>query len=472
MMKKFMDEDFLLENETAKYLYHEHAAKMPIIDYHCHIDPKEIAENHRFQNITEAWLGADHYKWRMTRSNGVEEKYITGDALPREKFQKFAEALDKAIGNPLYHWTHLELQRYFGCPTPLDGESAEGIWQLCNEKLQQPEQSVLGLIKELNVEVICTTDDPVDDLRWHKKIKEDKRCTAKVLPTMRPDGVLNIEKSDFAAYLRRLGELAGTEIQSIDDIRQILVQRIAFFAEVGCRISDHGLDYMFYREASEQDVNAILQKALRGDTLTVEEVETYKTYLLVFLAGEYYKYDWGMQIHYSCQRNPNTRALEILGPNTGFDCIATGNGGYALTCFLDVLSRHGKLPKTIIYSLNPNDNAIIGSIIGSFQGPEIAGKVQLGAAWWFNDTKTGMIDQLTAFANFSILGNFVGMLTDSRSFLSYTRHEYFRRILCNLIGTWAENGEYPNDRKKLGKMVENISYYNALRYFGFLNKNF
>ncbi|AJQ26355.1 glucuronate isomerase [Pelosinus fermentans] len=466
-MKKFLDEDFLLENETAKYLYHEHAAKMPIIDYHCHIDPKEIAENHKFQNITEAWLGADHYKWRMIRSNGVEEKYIMGDALPREKFQKFAEALDKAIGNPLYHWTHLELQRYFDCQTPLDGESAEGIWQLCNEKLQQPEQSVLGLIKESNVEVICTTDDPVDDLRWHKKIKEDNRCTANVLPTMRPDGVLNIEKSEFAAYLCRLGEGVGTEIQSIDDIRQVLAQRIAFFAEVGCRISDHGLDYMFYREASEQDVNAILQKALRGDTLTVEEVEAYKTYLLVFLAGEYYKYDWGMQIHYSCQRNPNTRALEILGSNTGFDCIATGNGGYALTRFLDALSRQGKLPKTIIYSLNPNENALIGSIIGSFQGPEIAGKVQLGAAWWFNDTKTGMIDQLTAFANFSVLGNFIGMLTDSRSFLSYTRHEYFRRILCNLIGTWAENGEYPNDRKKLGKMVENISYYNALRYFGF-----
>jgi len=466
-MKKFMDDDFLLENETAKYLYHEHAAKMPIIDYHCHINPKEIYENHKFENITEAWLGGDHYKWRMIRSNGVEEKYITGDALPREKFQKFAEALDKAIGNPLYHWTHLELQRYFDCQMSLDGESAEDIWNLCNEKLRQPEQSVLGIIKKSNVKVICTTDDPADDLKWHIKIKEDKRCTASVLPTMRPDRALNIEKSDFVSYLRRLGEVAGTEIQSIEDIRRVLAQRIKFFAEVGCRISDHGFDEMLYREASHQDVNGILQKALRGESLTVEEVVAYKTYLLIFLAGEYYKYNWGMQIHYSCQRNPNTRALEVLGADTGFDCIAASNAGCALTCFLDSLNRQGKLPKTIIYSLNPNDNALIASIIGAFQGPEIAGKVQLGAAWWFNDTKKGMIDQLTAFANLSVLGNFVGMLTDSRSFLSYTRHEYFRRILCNLLGTWAEKGEYPNDRKKLGKIVENISCYNALQYFGF-----
>lgn len=466
-MREFMDKDFLLENETAKYLYHEHAAKMPIIDYHCHIDPKEIAENHIFENITEAWLSGDHYKWRMIRSNGVHEKYITGDASAREKFQKFAEALDGAIGNPLYHWTHLELQRYFGCQTSLDGKSAEDIWQLCNEKLQQPEMSVLGLIKESNVAVICTTDDPADDLKWHKKIKEDKLCTAKVLPAMRPDGILSIEKGGFAAYVRHLGDVAGMKIQNMDDICQALVKRIAFFAEMGCRASDHGLDYMFYREASKQEVDAILQKALRGDKLMIEEIEAYKTQLLIFLAGEYYKYDWAMQIHYSCQRNPNTRAHETLGPNTGFDCIAVGNAGYALTQFLDALNKGGNLPKTIIYSLNPNDNALIGSIIGAFQGTEIAGKVQFGAAWWFNDTKTGMIDQLTTFANLSVLKNFVGMLTDSRSFLSYTRHEYFRRILCNLIGTWVENGEYPANREKLGKLVENISYYNALEYFGF-----
>ncbi|MBP2630565.1 MAG: Uronate isomerase [Firmicutes bacterium] len=466
-MKQFMDEDFLLENETAKYLYHEHAAKMPIIDYHCHIDPKEIAENRIFENITEAWLGGDHYKWRMIRSNGVHEKYITGDASAREKFQKFADTIDSAIGNPLYHWTHLELQRYFECKTPLDGESAEQIWQLCKERLQQPQMSVLGLIKESNVAVICTTDDPADDLKWHKKIKDDKRCTAKVLPAMRPDGILNIEKSSFASYLRHLGEVAGVQIQSMEDIRQVLVQRIAFFAEMGCRASDHGLDYMFYRKSSEKEVNEILEKALRGDSLTIEEIEGYKTELLIFLAGEYHKHDWGMQIHYSCQRDPNTLALETLGTNTGFDCIDVSNAGGALTEFLDALNKEGKLPKTIIYSLNPNDNALIGSIIGSFQGTEIAGKIQLGAAWWFNDTKTGVIDQLTAFANLSVMGNFVGMLTDSRSFLSYTRHEYFRRILCNLIGTWVENGEYPSDRKKLGKIVENISYYNALKYFGF-----
>lgn len=466
-MRKFMDEDFLLENETAKYLYHEHAAKMPIIDYHCHIDPKEIAEDHVFADITEAWLGGDHYKWRMIRSNGTEEKYITGTATAREKFQKFAEALPKAIGNPLYHWTHLELQRYFDCQLPLDEDSAEEIWDLCNSRLQQPDMSVLGLIKKSNVKIICTTDDPADDLAWHKKIKENNNCTAKVLPAMRPDGILNIEKKDFAAYLRRLGKAAGIEIQNLDDIRQALIKRIAFFAEMGCRASDHGPDYMFYREASEEKVNTILQKALRGDTLTIEEIEAYKTFLLVFLAGEYHKNGWGMQIHYSCQRNPNTLALETLGANTGFDCIAVSNGGYALTQFLDALYKAGKLPRTIIYSLNPTDNALIGSIIGSFQGTEVAGKVQLGAAWWFNDTKTGMLDQLMAFGNLSVLGNFVGMLTDSRSFLSYTRHEYFRRILCNLIGTWVENGEYPADRKRLGKMIEDIAYNNALKYFGF-----
>jgi glucuronate isomerase len=466
-MKEFMDKDFLLENETAKYLYHEHAANMPIIDYHCHINPQEIAENHVFKNITEAWLGGDHYKWRMIRSNGVAENYITGNASDWNKFQKFAEALPNAIGNPLYHWTHLELQRYFDCKTPLDRETAEDVWNLCNKKLQEPEMSVPGLIKQSNVEVICTTDDPADDLKWHKKIKEEKSCTAKVVPAMRPDTILNIEKPDFASYLKRLGEAAQIKIQSFTDICAALEKRIEFFAQMGCRASDHGLNYMFFELVSEDEVNRILQKNLNGEVLTVVEIEAYKTAVLLFLAGEYCKRGWGMQIHYSVQRSPNVRALKEIGADTGFDCIAVGNSGYALTAFLNELNNRGTLPKMIFYSLNPNDNELIGSIIGSFQGTEIAGKIQLGAGWWFNDTKTGMIAQLTSFANLSVLGNFVGMLTDSRSFLSYTRHEYFRRIFCNLLGTWVENGEYPNNKKKLGQLAENVSYYNASKYFGF-----
>ncbi len=466
-MKDFMDADFLLENETAKYLYHEHAAKMPIIDYHCHINPKEIAENHVFKNITEAWLGGDHYKWRMIRSNGVAEKYITGDASDREKFQKFAEALPNAIGNPLYHWTHLELQRYFDCKTPLDGDSAEDIWQLCNDKLKDDSLSVLGILKQSNVDIICTTDDPADDLKYHKIIKETGLCKTKVFPAMRPDGVLNIEKAGFADYLIRLGNAAQVHIEKFADICTALEKRIAFFAEMGCKASDHGLDYMFFRTASEQEIDAILQKALNGEVLDTTEIEAYKTAVLLFLAGQYHKRNWGMQIHYSVQRSPNSKALQTLGADTGFDCIDVGLSGRALTTFLNELNNRDILPKTILYSLNPNDNALIGTIIGSFQGTEAACKIQLGAAWWFNDTKTGMIDQLTAFANLSVLGNFVGMLTDSRSFLSYTRHEYFRRILCNLLGKWVENGEYPNNRKQLGKIVENISYYNTLNYFGF-----
>ena len=466
-MQDFMDQDFLLRNETAKYLYHEHAEKMPIIDYHCHISPREIAENHRFKNITEAWLGGDHYKWRLIRTDGTTEKYITGNAEDREKFQKFAKALPNAIGNPMYHWTHLELQRYFGCKTPLDETTADEIWKLCNAALQKPDMSVIGMIRKSNVAVICTTDDPADDLHWHKKIKEDGLCTARVLPAMRPDGIMNIDKAGFSSYIKKLEQAAKVEIHTMEDIYQALSQRIDFFAKMGCRAADHGLDYMFYQEASKEALETILQKALHQEELTVTEVEAYKTGLLLFLAGEYYQRGWAMQIHYSAQRNPNTKAFRLLGPDTGFDCIHTGNYGEAVLHFLDALEQRGSLPKTIFYSLNPNDNALLGSIIGSFQNGDCAGKIQLGAAWWFNDTMDGMLSQLKTFANLSILGHFVGMLTDSRSFLSYTRHEYFRRILCNLLGEWVENGEYPAQKERLGKMVENIAYYNALRYFGF-----
>ena len=467
-MKKFMDWDFLLETKTAQELFHQHAEKMPIIDYHCHISPKEIAEDHRFANITEAWLGGDHYKWRLIRSNGVDEKYITGkDSSDREKFQKFAEALPRALGNPLYHWTHLELQRYFGITETLTSESAERIWQACNEKLAQPDFSVQGIIKKSNVKVICTTDDPADDLRWHKQIKTDGLCPARVLPAMRPDAAMRIEKPGWASYMKKLGEAAGVEIKTLTDLQEALHRRMNFFQEMGCRASDHALEYVFCTKASEARVNEVMTRAMDVGVLSKEDIEIYKTALLLFLGKEYAERGWVMQIHYSAMRDNNTRRFKEMGPDTGFDSIGSYACGEGLVALLDALEQQDALPKTILYSLNPADNALIATIIGSFQGPEARGKIQQGAAWWFNDTKTGMEAQLTNIGNLSVLGNILGMLTDSRSFLSYTRHEYYRRILCNWIGNLVERGEYPADMVFLGQLAEDISYNNAANYFGF-----
>ena len=467
-MKKFMDADFLLETETAKKLFHEHAEKMPIIDYHCHINPQEIAEDKKFKNITEAWLGGDHYKWRLIRSNGVEEKYITGhECDDRTKFQKFAESLCRALGNPLYHWTHLELQRYFGITKPLNGDTAEEIWTECNKKLQEPGMSVQGIIKQSNVKVICTTDDPADDLRWHRVIKTEGKCSARVVPCMRPDKAMRINKPDWAAYIAKLGEVAGVKIASFADLKLALGKRIDFFNDMGCRASDHALEYVFCREASEEQVNAVMKKAFGREALTTEDIEVYKTALLIFLGEQYAARGWAMQIHYSALRDNNSKEFAKQGPDTGFDCIASYNCGEGIVALLDAMNKVGKLPKTIFYSLNPVDNSMLGSIIGSFQGPEIPGKVQLGAAWWFNDTKRGMLEQISTVGDLSILGNALGMLTDSRSFLSYTRHEYYRRILCNWIGNLVENGEYPADMEYLGKLVEDISFNNTNKYFGF-----
>ena len=441
---------------------------MPIIDYHCHISPKEIAEDHRFANITEAWLGGDHYKWRLIRSNGVDEKYITGkDSSDREKFQKFAEALPRALGNPLYHWTHLELQRYFGITETLTSESAERIWQACNEKLAQPDFSVQGIIKKSNVKVICTTDDPADDLRWHKQIKTDGLCPARVLPAMRPDAAMRIEKPGWASYMKKLGEAAGVEIKTLTDLQEALHRRMNFFQEMGCRASDHALEYVFCTKASEARVNEVMTRAMDVGVLSKEDIEIYKTALLLFLGKEYAERGWVMQIHYSAMRDNNTRRFKEMGPDTGFDSIGSYACGEGLVALLDALEQQDALPKTILYSLNPADNALIATIIGSFQGPEARGKIQQGAAWWFNDTKTGMEAQLTNIGNLSVLGNILGMLTDSRSFLSYTRHEYYRRILCNWIGNLVERGEYPADMVFLGQLAEDISYNNAANYFGF-----
>lgn len=466
-MKQFMDKDFILSTESAKKLFHDYAEKMPILDYHCHINPREIAEDRKFENITQVWLGGDHYKWRQMRSNGVEERYITGDASDREKFQKWAETLEMAIGNPLYHWSHLELQRYFGYTGHLNGETAEEVWNLCNEKLQQDSMSVRNLIRQSNVTLICTTDDPIDSLEWHKIIAEDDSFDVQVLPAWRPDKAMNIEKPDFADYIAKLSEVSGVKIATFADLMKALKIRMEFFASMGCSVSDHGLEYAMYQPASDEDVEKIFAKRLSGAALTRAEELQYKTAFMVSMGKECHAMNWTMQLHYGCKRDNNKLRYRQLGPDTGFDAISNYTPSAELADFLNALNETDQLPRTIIYSLNPADDAVIGTIIGCFQDSSAVAKVQQGSAWWFNDHKVGMTNQMTSLANLGLLGNFIGMLTDSRSFLSYTRHEYFRRIMCELIGGWVENGEYPADYKTLEKIVKGISYNNAVRYFGF-----
>lgn len=464
-MKAFMDKDFLLSTDTAIKLYHNYASKMPIIDYHCHVSPKEIYEDKKFENITQVWLLGDHYKWRLMRSNGIDEHYITGKATDKEKFLKFCEVLPRAIGNPMYHWCHLELKNYFGFEGVLSPKTAEEVWNLTSEKLKNADMGVRGLIEKSNVSFIGTTDDPIDNLEWHKKIKKDNFKTI-VAPSFRPDKALNVDKKGWKEYISELSKVSGINIVDITSLKNALTSRMEFFNLNGCKASDHGLDYMIFELDDEKVINKILIKALKGKSLSNLEIEKFKTHLLIHCASEYSRLGWVMQIHYDCIRNPNSLMLEKLGPDTGFDCIGPNNGALKLAKFLDELNKINKLPKTILYSLDSNDNEFLDTLIGSFQSKEIKGKMQHGSAWWFNDNKKGMIDQLTSFAQLSILGNFVGMLTDSRSFLSYTRHEYFRRILCDLIGKWVENGEYPFDMEFLGKLIEDVCFTNAKNYFG------
>ncbi|HIW20446.1 MAG TPA: glucuronate isomerase [Candidatus Dorea intestinavium] len=466
-MKKFMGKNFLLTTDTAKDLYHDFAKTMPILDYHCHINPQEIAEDRQFKNITQVWLGGDHYKWRQMRSNGVDEKYITGDASDYEKFEKWAETLERLIGNPLYHWSHLELKRYFGFDKPLSKKTAKEAWEVCNKKLATPEMSVRNIIKNSNVTLICTTDDPADSLEWHKVIKEDKSFDVQVLPAWRPDKAMNIESEGFVSYLTDLSKAAGIEVNSFKSLTEALTKRMAFFDEYGCKASDHALDHVMYYPATAEEVEEIFAKRLKGEALNREESLKYRTAFMLYAGKEYHRLGWVMQLHFSCRRNNNELAFKKLGPDTGYDCINNYSPTDEMTSFLDALNKTDELPKTILYSLNPNDNAMISSIIGCFQDEKTAGKVQQGSAWWFNDHKVGMIDQMTSLANLGVLSNFVGMLTDSRSFLSYTRHEYFRRILCELIGGWVENGEYPDDMEALETIIKDISYNNAVKYFGF-----
>ncbi len=462
-----MDENFVLNNETAEKLYHQYAKDLPIIDYHCHLSPQEIYENTQFENITKIWLYGDHYKWRAMRANGVEEKYVTGDASDYDKFLAWAKTVPMLIGNPLYHWTHLELKRYFGVEEPLNESTAPAIWEKVNAQLNSGEWNVRDFIVKSGVEVVCTTDDPTDSLEYHEKIKADENFDVKVLPSYRPDKGLEINRDGFIDWVSKLQDVSGVSIQSYDDFLQALAKRVDFFHEVGGRVSDHALDTMMYQEATEEEVSSIFQKALSGEKVSLDEEQKYKSYTLTFLGQQYHAKGWAMQYHINAHRNNNSRMFAELGPDTGFDSMNDELLAKPLVKLLDSLDQADALPKTILYSLNPRDNVTIATIIGSFQGGGVAGKMQFGTAWWFNDTKLGMINQMETLADIGVFSQFIGMLTDSRSFLSYTRHEYFRRIMCNLIGEWVENGEYPNDEETLAKIVQNISYYNAKEYFQF-----
>ena len=467
-MRPFMNEDFLLKTETARKLYHEHAENMPIIDYHCHINPQEIYEDKHYSSITEVWLGGDHYKWRAMRSCGVPEYYITGEATLAEKFQKWAETIPNLIGNPLYHWTHLELQRYFGITEPLNGDNAMEIYEKCNAILAQPDMGVRGIIKKSGVKLICTTDDPVDDLHWHELLAKDPTVPAVVLPAFRPDKAMRADKPTFPAYVAQLEKVVGFPINTVEDMRKALINRIGYFNDHNCRVSDHALDYGFCVEASEEELNDIFARAKSGKGITWNEQLAYHTALLIAVGKEYSRLNWVSQLHFACLRDNSTKMFAKLGPDTGFDCINDQPNAAGLSRLLGKLEAEDALAKTILYSLNPSDNGVIGTIIGAFQTDSpIPGKIQQGSAWWFNDHKPGMEAQMVSLMSLGAMGTFNGMLTDSRSFLSYTRHEYFRRILCNLFGQLVEDGEYPADMKTLGKMVENISYYNTLHYFRF-----
>jgi len=466
-MKKFMDKNFLLQTKTAEYLYHEHAKKMPIIDYHCHLIPQQIGDDIQFENITQAWLYGDHYKWRALRSNGVGEKYCTGDASDYEKFEKWAETVPMTVRNPLYHWTHLELRRYFGIENLLDPSTAKKIFDESSAMLRTKEYSVRGLMKMMNVEVVCTTDDPVDNLEYHKKIR-DEGFGIKVLPAWRPDKVMAVENvRTYNEYIDRLSEVSGIEIADYNTLLDALLNRQKYFHSMGCKLSDHGVETFLSEDYTESEVKEIFKSARGGKVLSQQEILKFKSAMLYELAVLDHQMGWTQQFHFGAMRNNNTRKLEEIGPDTGFDSIGDYPVAISMSRFLDKLDEGNKLAKTILYNLNPADNEVVATMLGNFQDGITPGKIQFGSGWWFLDQKDGMERQINALSTLGLLSRFVGMLTDSRSLLSYPRHEYFRRILCNLIGRDVENGELPNDLKLLGKMVEDISYCNAKNYFNF-----
>jgi glucuronate isomerase len=473
MAKVFLDENFLLETETARSLFNA-AKDEPVFDYHCHLIPSQIAENRKMSNLADAWLSGDHYKWRMMRAMGIDEKYITGDASGYEKYTAWARTVENLIGNPLYHWTHLELQRYFDIHEPLTEKSAPAIWEKANAMLQTPQLSVKGIFEKMNIYAVGTTDDPVDSLEHHRAIAGGSapigEIKTKVIPTFRPDKALDLNDLHFIEYIESLSCASGINIKTPDDVLAALEKRLDFFISTGCRASDHALEYPPYVETSFKEVEKTFKKAMSGKEVAAEEADAYKTLMLASLGNIYAAKNIVMQLHLSCIRDINTKQLIKLGVNTGFDAVHDKTLCDNLSALLDLMSLGGKnangLPKTILYSLNPKDYYPITTIMGGFQDSSCIGKMQLGSAWWFCDNRDGMEEQLRVLANLGIFPAFVGMLTDSRSFLSYPRHEYFRRIMCNLIGKWVENGEYPNDTQKLEQIVRDISFGNAKRYFG------
>jgi glucuronate isomerase len=461
-MKPFLDKDFMLNSETAKKLYHEHAAKMPIIDYHCHLNPKEIYENKPFENLAKVWLGGDHYKWRLMRANGVDEAYITGDKPDYEKFLKWAEVVPYLVGSPLYHWTHLELQRFFSIQTLLNKDTAKSIYEEANKQLIH--LTPKKFIEMSHVKIVCTTDDPTDDLHYHQLLKNENN-SFKVLPAFRPDKAINIELSWFNDWVNKLSSVVGYRIDDLDSLEKALEERMDYFTENGCSLSDHGLDSIFYVESSKEEIESIFKKARNNEQLSEVEIKKYKGHVLVFLGKAYHKRQWVQQYHIGALRNNNLRMLKQLGPDTGYDAINDDPIAKPLSQILNKLEENDQLPKTIIYALNSRDHDIVVTLMQAFQDGKVSGKLQCGSAWWFNDHIDGMKKQMIALANNGLLSQFVGMLTDSRSFLSYPRHEYFRRLVCDLIGTWVEEGLFPNDEVLLGEVVRNISYENANKYF-------
>lgn len=467
-MKEFMDNNFLLQTQTAQDLYHGSAKHLPIIDYHCHLNPKEVAEDHKFQTITELWLGGDHYKWRALRTNGVDEHFITGKASDWEKFQKWAETVPYCMRNPIYHWTHLELRTAFGIDKLLNPETAREIYDECNEKLSLPEFSARGLMQRYNVEVVCTTDDPADTLEYHKQTRESGFCV-KMLPTWRPDKAMAIEDpAAYREYVEKLGSAADKEIRTYADLIDALQIRHDYFGSLGCRLSDHGLTEFYADDFTDTEVAAIFRSVMDGHYASEQEINKFRSALLLEFGRQDAEAGWTQQFHYGPIRNNNSKMMRKLGPDTGYDSIGTVDTAASMARFLDRLCCEDNLAKTILYCINPSDNEMLATMIGNFQEGPVPGKIQFGSGWWFNDQKDGMERQLNALSLLGLLSRFVGMLTDSRSFLSYPRHEYFRRTLCNLIGNDVENGELPaQEMGRIRQMVQDICYYNAKNYFNF-----
>lgn len=462
----FIHDNFLLSNKYAEELYHNYASKMPIIDYHCHLSPKEIAEDKIFENITQAWIYGDHYKWRAMRTLGIQEKYITGGASDQEKFEKWAQTVPYTLRNPLYHWTQLELARYFDIDKLLSPDTSEAIYKQASEKLNTQDYSTQGILKKMNVEVVCTTEDPTDSLEYHQKLAKSDFKTH-ISTSFRPDKAIMIGQDGFISYIKQLGESAGISISNYKDLKDALVQRIQYFHENGCRVSDHGLNNIPFTSYNEAEVTKIFNKKLERQNLSSEEKLKFETAVLQFLSKEYHAHGWVQQFHLGALRNNNSRMLELLGPDTGWDSISDYPQAENLSKFLNSLDSEDQLTKTIIYNLNPADNEVMASMIGNFNDGSVKGKVQFGSGWWFLDQKDGMTKQMNALSNMGLISCFIGMLTDSRSFLSFPRHEYFRRIVCNLFGQEIEQGELPNDMPWIGQIIQDISYNNAKEYFNF-----